>query len=300
MSNKFTGPLFIVGLSRSGTKLIRDLINRNDYVNVPDEETKFIPHVLNHFDLIDDINKYISNSQFVKKKNLIQYPSLEQLNKVLEVRSKTDLIESILKYYAAGGDTKWDKEVIWGDKTPLYLRSLDILKKYFPESKVIHIIRDPRDRAISVKKTWGKSMYRATEKWRNELETLQGWGFDSAFLHEIKYEDLLNDTEKELNTICEFLGIPFQKKMLELSKPSEKHGENSKKLTVNNQNKQKFLNSSRSAIKRIEEIAYPMMLKYNYKPVYATKFKKLPFYIDEITKYGDYIKFRINNKLKGY
>lgn len=299
MEKQFKGPLFIVGLSRSGTKLIRDLLNRNTQICIPDEESVFLPTILSNSSLTtSETIERIQKSMFVHRFKDIQIPNIEELNKYADTSSKLGVVEATFKYYGIKG-RNWNNNLIWGDKTPTYLRHIDLIKTHFPNLKVIHIIRDPRDRALSVKKTWGKSMCRATEKWRNEIEDSRKWeGQD--FYYEVKYEDLVKETEKELKLICNFLNISFESKMLELMKPSEKHGQNSTKTKVNSSNINKFEQVDKNLLKRIEEIAFPMMKQLNYEPVYAKKFKRFSKFKMTFIKYIDYIKFRFSNLIKGY
>ncbi|MEX1193381.1 MAG: sulfotransferase [Brumimicrobium sp.] len=300
-NNKFNGPLFIVGLSRSGTKLLRDLLNRNNLINIPVIETHFIPNILKQENIsLDEVEDIIKTSKFRERQQNIPFPKRDELMSFNKIETVKDYIEAALKYYGVHGRQKWNEGAIWGDKTPLYLRHLDILKNEFPEGKVIHIIRDPRDRALSVKKTWNKSMLRTTEKWRCELENAQFFKNETDFYFELRYEDLLASPKTKLQEICDFLGISFQHKMLELEKSSEKHGDNKQKLTVNSQNSKKFLDYNNSIIKRIEEIAFPYLETYNYEPLYAKKHKPYPRYLMELKKYSDFINFKISNKRKGY
>jgi hypothetical protein len=299
--NKFLGPLFIVGLSRSGTKLLRDLLNRNDLVKIPEIETHFIPELLKKPDLsIEKAHDIVSNSLFKQRFPDVKFPTIEELERLNKIETILDYIEVILKFYGVKGVEAWNNDVIWGDKTPLYLRHLDTLKNAFPKAKVIHIIRDPRDRAISVKKTWNKSMYRTTEKWKREVENAQYFKDDNDFYFELRYEDLLDSTVDKLKEISNFLGIQFQEKMLTLEKPSEKHGDNKKVLKVNSKNSKKFIGYDKEIIKRIEEIAFPYLEIYGYDPVYAEKHKAYPEFLMELKKYSDYINFKISNKIKGY
>ena len=152
----FIGPLFIVGLSRSGTKLIRDLLNQSSKIFIPDYESHFIPEILRLDGLsLEQIYLKLGKSSFVKKFPETKFPSFKTLETVTLIRNKSDLIEAVLKYYALENRSeKWDKNFIWGDKTPSNLRYLDLLYLHYPNSKFIHIIRDPRDRAISVNNTW--------------------------------------------------------------------------------------------------------------------------------------------------
>jgi len=47
--SNFFGPLFIIGMPRSGTKLLRDLMNQNPKIGIPAAETHFIPFMIKKF-----------------------------------------------------------------------------------------------------------------------------------------------------------------------------------------------------------------------------------------------------------
>lgn len=302
MKTSYTGPLFIVGLSRSGTKLIRDLLNRNDQISIPEIETHFIPGLLKKNQLtVMEVYQEIKTSLFVKRFDTIEWPSLKTLESIKSIDNSEDLIESLLKYYAIEGEDKiWRQDRIWGDKTPSYLRELDLLKMHFPQCKFLHIIRDPRDRALSVNKTWGKSMYRATELWRREIEDSRKWMERQDSYMELKYEDLLADPEQILRRICTFLSVDFTEKMLILKKPSEKYGASSELLKVKKNNSSKFESMNKSQIKRIEEIAYPMMKEKGYTTRYAKNHRSFSASNMLMNKISDYLKFKVSVKLKDY
>jgi hypothetical protein len=42
----------------------------------------------------------------------------------------------------------------WGDKTPLYCLELNTIRNILPEARFIHIIRDGRDAALSLRRMW--------------------------------------------------------------------------------------------------------------------------------------------------
>jgi len=302
LNNKFKGPLFIVGLSRSGTKLIRDLINNNNFVSLPNIESHFLPKILGDEKIsLNNAIEIISKSLFVQRFPKNDFPSIELLEGSEKIENKIQLVEAILKYYGnIDENQKWNDNVIWGDKTPSYLRHLELLDTCFPESKFIHIIRDPRDRALSVNLTWGKSMERATELWRSEIQKASEWRSKKDHYLEIKYEDLTNDPISVLKSTCDFLGIDFSEQMLTLNKPSEKYGKSSRLKSVNKTNTQKFEVLKPSQIKRLEEIAFPVMKELGYKIIYAKKFKPYSQIEMMLYKYIDFFNFKINNKLKGY
>ena len=54
----FTGPLFILGMPPSGTKLLRDLLNRNPRIGFPTLDNDFIPYLIKPFGKLPRIGKY--------------------------------------------------------------------------------------------------------------------------------------------------------------------------------------------------------------------------------------------------
>jgi hypothetical protein len=50
----------------------------------------------------------------------------------------------------------WD-EIVWGDKTPVYMGELALLASLFPAARFVHIVRDPRDCVLSTESAWGNS-----------------------------------------------------------------------------------------------------------------------------------------------
>lgn len=105
----------------------------------------------------------------------------------------------------------------WGEKTPMYLQRMQAIHAILPETRFIHIIRDGRDVALSWRQMWFAPS-------RDTLELVQRWvklvgeaRVQSQGLPclEIRYEELLTDTEKILRNICRFLELDFSPEMLE-------------------------------------------------------------------------------------
>ncbi len=171
-TNVFLGPLFIVGMHRSGTKLLRNLLNQHPQISIPTIESCFIPYLINKF----------GNS-----------PQFEDDN-LTDRTSWSEIFEVIFKFYIPQSK---NKNVIWGDKTPQYLPRIKLLKRLYPKAKFIHIIRHPGDYCISAKKAWGKSIYRSANSWRHEIEKARevGGGLGDDYL-EVFYENLVENPEK--------------------------------------------------------------------------------------------------------
>lgn len=295
-------PVFIVGMPRSGTKLLRNILNNNKFFNAPDNETHFIPKFLlkysektNWDEMFDSFQRTHFFKVAPKKK-----PEVLCLKKLSENLGVVGFVEAILKYYS-NNEGKWCNDLIWGDKTPLYLFHMPILKEHFPSAKFIHIIRDPRDRAVSVKNTWKNSYLRAAEMWRSGVEG--AWKFQK--LHprdyfEVLYEDLLANPDECVKRVCEFLEINFDCNMTKLKKPTEKYGLTSQqsKIVVNNTKKYRKLRSE--VINKIEEITFPALSKFPYKIHYATKFKPLNSMVLLCLWLFDILSFRVMRKIRKY
>ena len=115
---------------------------------------------------------------------------------------------------------------IWGDKSPGYIHHLPLLFTVFPQARVIHIIRDPRDQVQSAHKAWRKDRIRAAARWADGVEAaaaaLARHPGQSTL---IRYEDLVTRPEEVLRSLCAFLEISYAPSMVELARPSENLGD---------------------------------------------------------------------------
>lgn len=284
---EFSGPLFIVGMPRSGTKLLRDLLNRHPKIGIPIVESHFIPYMIRKFgwepeirtksDLKNFYQEFTLTTFFWNTKELGQVLTLEELQQCADLSSWSSIFEFILKFYAS---TNKDDGFIWGDKTPGYINYLYLLKTLYPQARFVHIYRDPRDYALSVKNAWGKSIFRAGYVWKLSLESAREAGLKiGGDYKEIKYEELLSSPEDVLTNLCDFIDCQFLPEMLTLERPSENYG-NAKgytKILEDNFGKYKEHLPNNSQ-KRLEEIVYPLATELGYKMEFGTHHKPLNFF----------------------
>ena len=112
----------------------------------------------------------------------------------------------------------------WGDKTPQYVRHIPLLAELFPNARFLHIVRDGRDVALSwLRARFGpQNLYTAALLWRRWVRQgrAQGAGLPGHRYLEIRYENLLAETEAVLRQVTAFLGENFQPAMM---KPSRIH-----------------------------------------------------------------------------
>ncbi len=271
--SKFRGPLFVVGMPRSGTKLLRDLLNQHPEIYIPTSESHFIPHFFHLFGSPPDLSSKAVRDQFydeLTKRNF--FTQMERQGLVLtresidEIPDKTSwdsIFSTIFKFYAA---TDKENPIIWGDKTPSYINCTLLLKRGFGNARFIHIVRDPRDCSLSVRNAWSKNIFRAAHQWRKGIEKInedaQALGSDYM---EITYEDLLSHPVQALSRICHFLDIEFTPSMTKLGRATENLGSAKGKLDIVGTNQNKYLTElAPRQVKRIEEIVYPAIRFTNY------------------------------------
>ena len=126
--SRFTGPLFIIGMPRSGTKLLRELLNQNPMIGIPPAETDFIPYMIKHFgkfpnfeddEEIDRFYEELKKTTFWSWMKKHGYTlSKEHIEKELDKKSWSSILEVILKLCAPPGR---EENFIWGDKSPTYI-----------------------------------------------------------------------------------------------------------------------------------------------------------------------------------
>ncbi|MEA2060326.1 MAG: sulfotransferase [Thermodesulfobacteriota bacterium] len=167
--------------------------------------------------------------------------------------------------------------MIWGDKSPSYIRHIPLLQELYPRATIIHIVRDVRDYSLSINKAWGKNMLRAAQRWQDDTckagVDIQKLG-DSGL--EIRFEDLLGNPEMVLNDICNTIGISFEKNMIHLNKPSENIGDARGVNKIVADNKQKWNKKmSPALIRRIEEICCTQLSRYGYETGYQGEPKRI-------------------------
>lgn len=97
----------------------------------------------------------------------------------------------------------------WCEKSPPNVRYLDKIFTYFnDEVRFIHIIRDGRDVMTSRHPEKPDDFWVSPERWVNDVRMGLAYA-DHPCVLTIRYEDLIQDHEKTLRTICEFLGEAY-------------------------------------------------------------------------------------------
>ena len=136
-------PLIVLGVRRSGTTLLRVMLDRNRSLAVPDE-SYFVPQLARrHRGRVDPV-AFVDDLR--RLPTLVEWGlSPDAVARRLRSGMTTgDAIAAVFEAYAAERG-----KARWGDKTPLYMQYLPLLERLFPGALYIHLVRDGRDAATS-------------------------------------------------------------------------------------------------------------------------------------------------------
>ena len=281
--NIFRGPVFVTGMPRSGTKLLRNLLNNHSQLSIPVQESHLIPFIIRNFGSDYDFNQAGNLEKLVtafrETKFFFSYPekadkvNADLIRQSASVLSWSSFFEYIFRLYAEKEDHSFR---IWGDKTPGYIVQFELFVKIFPGARFVHIVRDPRDYALSVKNAWGRSMYRAADRWNETMAMVDKMNTSKENYLEITYEDLLESPEAILTRICHFLGLEYEEGMQTVNQKLESYGEARGQNKIVATNKQKFLKKmSPSTLKRVESLVCEQAKRLSYELVHDVQYKPL-------------------------
>jgi len=109
----------------------------------------------------------------------------------------------------------------WGDKTPAYLHHVDELATVWPEARFVVLVRDGRDVALSVMPLpFGpNNVWAAAKAWSRAIRLgREAEARHSGRVLSVRYEDVVADPESEVRRICEFLGLDYDPDLLAIER----------------------------------------------------------------------------------
>jgi hypothetical protein len=208
-------PVFIVGCPRSGTTLLRLVLDSHAEIAVPYETTFIIPigrdPRVGSWSVAEVAERIIDHHWFF----VLELTPEEVRDAVTELRPAD--VAQLLRMLFAMHAVRHGKE-LWGDKTPLQVLHMRELAELFPDARFVHAIRDGRGVSASLASMpWGPgSPVAGALTWRICVAAGQRAG---AWLgpdryREIRLEDFVADPEATSRTLCDFLRLPFDPSML--------------------------------------------------------------------------------------
>lgn len=207
-------PFFIVGSARSGTTLLRLMLNAHPDVAVP-PESRFVVELWTEAPRVN-VRELLAKLAAHPRFQAWDLP-IEMVEHELDGAAEAPYSVAIEAAYRAYARVNGKKR--WGDKTPRYVESIPLLAKLWPDSRFVHLVRDGRNVALSYADVpFGpKNVVKAAQLWasRVRMGIEAGRELEHGRYLEIRYEDLVDDAEGEAKDLCEFLGLEFDSGMLD-------------------------------------------------------------------------------------
>jgi len=203
----------IVGVPRSGTTLLRLMLDAHPALAIP-PETGFLPR-LAAFGPSPEHARAASETIIGFETWPDFHLDATEFEREIDRLSPcppAEVARAFYRMYAA----RFGKGR-WGDKTPTYGTEIDRIAALLPETHVIHIIRDGRDVMLSVRSLWfrpGDTVEACAEDWAQRLARTQAIGRRWSHYLEVRYETLVTSPEATLRTICSFLDLTFEPSQL--------------------------------------------------------------------------------------
>ena len=190
-SNKSKKPIFIVGMPRSGTTLVEQILSSHSKVFGAGEI-----NIIN-----EKINTYYKENNFEKENEDLGVIYLDELERIY----KNEDIKSYERFC---------------DKLPFNYMNIGIIKKIFPNSKIIHLNRNPIDVCFSiyslyfVSHPWSYDMDLISKFYQEYQSLMKYWSNSFNDIYELEYEDLVKDNNKEIKKLLEYCELDYEDKCI--------------------------------------------------------------------------------------
>jgi len=193
--------IFILGMPRSGTSLVEQIISSHSDVFGAGELTQLSKIIKNNLIIEDSI-------------------SSEKVNNLINSDEFADLLRKDYFNYLNRFDAS---ETFITDKAPLNFRWIGLIKILFPESKIIHCTRNSKDNCFSLFKNFfeGGLNFSYNQKelaayYKLYVNLMNFW--QSLFplsIHEVKYENIIDNPKLEIEQLLKFCELSWEDNCLE-------------------------------------------------------------------------------------
>jgi len=204
---------FIVGHGRSGTTLLRLMLDAHPEMAIP-PETQFIPQLI---DASKRPGLPAENviSELVNHRRFGDFGfTAEEIRENFLKLDPFDITEALRYFYRTYAERQGKPR--WGDKSPGYGWTMHRVDRVMPEAYFIHLIRDGRDVTLSLlarhedaPRAGGQARH-----WKTRVLKTRKLGGEVRHYMELRYEDLITDPEPHLRRICDFIKLDFDDAML--------------------------------------------------------------------------------------
>lgn len=221
-------PIFIVGAPRSGTTMLAAMLGSHSSYSVGPESqffSKLTPEALDRAK--SDPAWPAVATDLLSGLTLVGQPvagffGLSRADVEGYLASREPSIQAMLEALTVPF-TEGKGKTGWAEKTPNHLLNLPKIRSLWPEARIVRIMRDLRDAAISscqldaCSDSFAANIY----MWRAWQDAARDFVASDANSYTIRYETLVEHPEAELRSLCGFLDIPYEEGMLDFSRAAE-------------------------------------------------------------------------------
>ena len=225
-------PLFIIGTERSGSNLLRVILNSHPNIVIPHP-----PHIRRYFGPLEarygDLSRHRNLRRLVDDVLRLVKAHIHPWSWIPKA---DDILQRSLMYPGRSGPELFSVYVAiheslrervrkqrWGCKSTFMIANVPRILQEWPNARLLWLFRDPRDVAASSRISIFSAFhpYYTAQLWTEQQQ--QGLTLEEAgvSLLRIRYEELAADPEGQIRRICEYLGEEFHPHMLEFFKGKE-------------------------------------------------------------------------------
>jgi hypothetical protein len=219
-----TRPIFIGGLDRCGKTTLRAFLVSHPNISIPAVGSNMWTYFYGQFGDLSNTENFerCLNAMLHYKHVRFLKPDADQIRREFWQGALTygRLFGVFLEQFAQS-----EGKPRWGEQTGLIERYADIVFKAYPEGRMIHMLRDPRDRYVESLKMWPNGKGRAggaTARWlyTSALAKHNLKKYPEQY-KVVRFEDLVREPETTLQDICQFIGEEYIPEMLTMSGAKE-------------------------------------------------------------------------------
>lgn len=225
-------PIFIVGSNRSGTTLLRLMLNAHSRIGIPEEIVYLDSRVAGvpveqwrHPGLSEAAYRAFVDDFLLAQRDVLDGVDFSAV-RAAALNGEKDLrrpYEALLRHWARSHGKER-----WGEKTPGNLYYADVLLDMFPEARFLHLVRDPRAGVSSMQRVdffTDDVVFNAMTRKKDLVEGATRLERDvpASRRMTLRYEDLVRAPEASLRTVCAFIAEDFEPGMLRYFEEADRY-----------------------------------------------------------------------------
>lgn len=227
--------VFIVGCPRSGTTLLQRMVDAHSQIAIPNREQHWISKLMRRGKVAPDglatpdlLSELGTDKRF--RRLLPDEWAVQSLAAELPLPYPRFVTRALDRH----GELKGKRLV--GEKTPHHVHYLPLFHELWPDTRFVHLIRDGRDVALSMRDWKPSNRPGRLASWDDDPITTAAVVWDRhvrrgmehgevigpALYCELRYETLVAEPEAECRRLCDFLDVGFETAMLRFHEGRER------------------------------------------------------------------------------